>query len=296
MNEFATQAIFCLAAAVLALSSFPLAAQNSATANGGAGASMSAAGAQAGGSNPSSAAVPMRPVTGELQGNLDAKSAKPGEPVVLKTTGKMRTADGTELPKGTRLLGRVTQVQAHGKGHADSQLGLAFDRAELKDGRTFPIHATIESIAPSPSAMMAETMAGAGFAGAGGGMVGAGPAMAGGGGQPGGGTPAGAAMPGGAVGGMAGVGTRMGEGLGQAADGALGTAGHLAGDTAGMADASLHDAAGASQSRAAHATGIPGIVLSRDATGSASGMFSATHRNVHLDSGTQMVLDIATAN
>jgi hypothetical protein len=37
-------------------------------------------------------------------------------------------------------------------------------------------------------------------------------------------------------------------------------------------------------------------VLSRDATGSASGMFSATHRNVHLDSGTQMVLDIATAN
>ena len=103
-------------------------------------------------------------------------------------------------------------------------------------------------------------------------------------------------MPGGAVGGMAGVGTRMGEGLGQAADGTLGTAGRMAGDTAGMADASLHDAAGASQSRAAHSTGIPGVVLSRDATGSASGMFSATHRNVHLDSGTQMVLDIATAN
>lgn len=319
-----------LVAAAFTLASLPLTAQINANVNGEQSTSASAGSAQASDSSSGNAnsnlgrgqanTAEMRPVTGELQGNLDAKSAKPGQPVALKTTRKMRTADGIELPKGTRLLGHVTQVQAHGKGHADSQLGLAFDRAELKGGRTIPIRSTIESIEPRPSAMMADPMAGDGFAGgggmvgagpamaggggivgagpamAGGGMVGAGPAMASGGGRLGGGVlGGGGGMAGGAVGGIAGAGTRMGEGVGQAADGALDTTGRMAGNTAGMVETPVHGTAGASGSLAAHATGIPGVLLSGDATGSASGMLSATNRNVHLDSGTQMVLGIAAA-
>lgn len=332
-----------LAAAAFTLASLPLTAQINANVNGEQSTSASAGSAHASDSSSGNAnsnlgrgqanTAEMRPVTGELQGNLDAKSAKPGQPVALKTTRKMRTADGIELPKGTRLLGHVTQVQAHGKGHADSQLGLAFDRAELKGGRTIPIRSMIESIEPRPSAMMADPMAGDGFAGGGGGMVGAGPAMAGGGGMVGAGPamagggmvgagpamaggggmgagPAmasgggrlgggvlggGAGMAGGAVGGIAGAGTRMGEGVGQAADGTLDTTGRMAGNTAGMVETPVHGTAGASGSLAAHATGIPCVLLSGDATGSASGMLSATNRNVHLDSGTQMVLGIAAA-
>ena len=41
----------------------------------------------------------MRPVTGELEGKLDSKSARPGDPVVLKTSQKIKTADGMESPK-----------------------------------------------------------------------------------------------------------------------------------------------------------------------------------------------------
>jgi hypothetical protein len=349
VEEIAMKAVFCLAAAVLTLTSFPLAAQiaangggqqstsasagstrvsdssngsangslgrghahaagaveNSGTVSGPHGAQASTAGMGSG-----AAAAQMRPVTGELQGNLDAKSAKPGQPVILKTTRKMRTADGTELPKGTRLLGHVTQVESHRKGHSDSELGLDFDRAEMKGGRTIPIHSMIESIQPRPSAMMAESMADEGFAGAGAGMVGAGPVMAGGGGGGrlgggvlgGGGAMAGGAMAGGAMGGVAGAGTRLGEGAGMAADGTVDNARRVTGDAAGMArgaagvaDRSLYSAAGASGSMAAHATGIPGVLLSGDANGSASGMLSATNRNVHLDSGTQMVLGIAAA-
>ncbi len=36
-------------------------------------------------------------------------------------------------------------------------------------------------------------------------------------------------------------------------------------------------------------------MLHGEATGSASGMLSATNKNIHLDSGTQMVVGIAAA-
>src|SRR5579859_3072240 len=102
----------------------------------------------------------MRPVTGELEGKLDSKTAKAGDPVVLKTNQKMQTADGTVIPKGSRLVGHVTEVQAHEKGHAESQMGLAFDRAELKGGQSLPIHSMIQSIQPSASALAAGSAAG----------------------------------------------------------------------------------------------------------------------------------------
>ncbi len=47
-----------------------------------------------------SASEDMRPVSGDLQGKLDSKSAKPGDPVILKTNDKVRAADGTVIPKG----------------------------------------------------------------------------------------------------------------------------------------------------------------------------------------------------
>ena len=57
-----------------------------------------------------SAAVPaeMRPVNGELVNKLDAKSAKAGDQVVVKTTESVKIADGMVIPKGSRLLGTVT--------------------------------------------------------------------------------------------------------------------------------------------------------------------------------------------
>jgi len=73
------------------------------------------------------ASVDMRPVSGELESKLDSKTAKVGDSVVVKTKAAVKTADGTVIPKGARLVGRVTDVQAHGSGNADSRMAILFD-------------------------------------------------------------------------------------------------------------------------------------------------------------------------
>jgi hypothetical protein len=93
-------------------------------------------------------AADMRPVHAELVGNLDTKTAKTGDDVVAETKGAVKTADGTEIPKGTKLLGKVVAVQPSGAGQ-NSQVALAFNQAELKGGQTLPIQSQIQAIEPA---------------------------------------------------------------------------------------------------------------------------------------------------
>ena len=270
------------------------AAPGQAGANGAAGSSLTAGGghANAGASGSGAGYAEMRPVTGELENKLDSKTAKAGDPVVLKTNEKMKTADGTVIPKGSRLLGHVTEVEAHEKGHAASRMGLEFDRAELKGGQGMAIHSMIESVQPSASALSAASMANDDAfdtpMGGGGGAVG-------GGGMAGGRVGGGGGLLGGTAGGVTGATGRAGSDLGSTAGGAVRTTGNLGGEATGNLAHGVRGAASGAGSLGTHATGIPGIMLNGDATGSASGMLSAANKNVHLDSGTQMVLGIAAA-
>src|SRR5690348_14032924 len=86
---------------------------------------------------------------------IDAKKNKPGDPVVAKTTGKSKGSDGTMLPKGTELEGHVTKAQRRSKGESESELGIVFDKARLKDGREVPMNATIQAMAAAQSAASA---------------------------------------------------------------------------------------------------------------------------------------------
>jgi hypothetical protein len=272
-----------------------------AQANGAAGSSATAGSLGAGKSSTSgaaSASEDMRPVSGELQGKLDSKTAKPGDPVVLKTSDKAKAADGTVIPKGSRLVGHVTDVQSHDSGHADSQMGIVFDRAELKNGQTMVIHSVIQSVGPRTSAIAAGSMDsddsfGAPMSGGGGGRaMGSGRA---GGGLVGGG--------GGLVGGAAGstVGRtsyateQAGAGVASTTSGAVRSTGRVAGDTAAGVGSGAHAVAGSSGSLATHATGFPGVMLAGSASNASSGTFSASKKNIHFDSGTEMQLGIAAA-
>ncbi|HKF45953.1 MAG TPA: hypothetical protein VKB38_01250 [Terracidiphilus sp.] len=308
--------------AVVILSSFPLLAQqadakvqqsssaavNSTNANQSADAQARANRRGAGVNGSASGSQEMRPVQGELVGKVDAKSARPGDPVVFKTTEKTRTADGVEIPKGSRIVGHVTEVQAHGKGSEDSRLGLQFDRVELKNGQSMAIHSAIESVTPPAYA--------AGAAGAmdSDGVFGPAPMSGGvaGGGMAMGGARSGGGLVGGGGGGLVG-------GAGSLAGGGVRGAGSMtgnAGAAAGQATGSLGTAAGGSANGALgrnelgggtmaggaangmlapRSTGIPGLTLAGTSSGSASGMLSASRKNVHLDSGTQMVLGISSA-
>ena len=238
-------------------------------------------GAMATGNAQSSDRATMNPVNGELLGKLDSKTAKPGDKVAVKTTQAFRTAEGVLVPKGSRLVGHVTEVQAHGSGNQDSRLGIQFDRAELKNGESFMVQSTIESVAPPANAVAAASMDSSADMG----VIGGGGARAMGGGHAGGG------LLGGGGSALSSTTAGVGSGLGHT----VGAAGSLTSGTGASVGNGLSGAAGATGGLAAHATSVPGVMLAGAATGSASGVLSASKHNVHLDSGTQMTLGIAGA-
>jgi len=93
-------------------------------------------------------AIEMSPVNGELVSKLDSKTAKTGDSVVVQTKASVKTADGTEIPKGSKLVGHVLRAQPSGAGE-NSQVALQFDHVELKGGQSVPVHSQIQSIAPA---------------------------------------------------------------------------------------------------------------------------------------------------
>jgi hypothetical protein len=100
--------------------------------------------------SPEPSAVEMSPVNGELVSKLDSKTAKAGDSVVVRTKASVKTTDGTEIPKGSKLVGHVIAAQASGAGE-NSQVALQFDHVELKGGQNLAVHSQIQSIAPAES-------------------------------------------------------------------------------------------------------------------------------------------------
>lgn len=79
-----------------------------------------------------------------LVGTLNAKDSKPGEEFQAKLPRKVLLKDGTELPAGTMLIGKVGQDDMNVDGK--SKLVLCIDEAKLKDGKTVAVKATIVGI------------------------------------------------------------------------------------------------------------------------------------------------------
>jgi len=71
----------------------------------------------------------------QLTKTIDAKKAKPGDEVVAKVTVDLKTTSGAlVVPKDTKVVGHVTEAQARSKEQKESQIGIAFDHAVLRDG------------------------------------------------------------------------------------------------------------------------------------------------------------------
>ena len=84
----------------------------------------------------------------QLESTLDARHAKAGDRVVMKTTQAVKQNGAVVVPKGSRLIGHVTDVQQRTKSDNESVIGIAFDR--LQNGSmNMPITATIMSITQS---------------------------------------------------------------------------------------------------------------------------------------------------
>ena len=93
------------------------------------------------------------PIVAELSSSVDSKKIKQGDAVTARTTGDIRADGKTIIPKGTKLIGHVTEAAARAKGGTDSSLGIAFDKAVLKGGEELPLNVAIVAVAPPPSSM-----------------------------------------------------------------------------------------------------------------------------------------------
>ena len=83
----------------------------------------------------------------ELNGGLDSKKAKVGDTISVHTTESVKSSDDRMiLPRGTKLVGHITQSVARSKGADESALGMVFDKAILKDGREVPLNVTIQAL------------------------------------------------------------------------------------------------------------------------------------------------------
>jgi hypothetical protein len=92
-------------------------------------------------------------VTAELTKKIDTKNAKVGDAVEAKVLTPSKLPDGTELQKGSKLVGKVTDVKARGKEDKNSHLAFSLDRAQTKDGQEIQVQTTVVSVtAPSNTA------------------------------------------------------------------------------------------------------------------------------------------------
>lgn len=79
-----------------------------------------------------------------LDHSLDARKAKPGDEFQARLTDKVHLKNGTELPAGTELIGKIGTDDMQQSGQ--SKLALSIDQAKLKDGKTLPVKATIVGV------------------------------------------------------------------------------------------------------------------------------------------------------
>ncbi|HXT73696.1 MAG TPA: hypothetical protein VN785_07570 [Candidatus Angelobacter sp.] len=245
----------------------------SASASGSANASANAGGTSAGVSSGMT-------INTELQTTLDARKCHPGQRVVAKTTQDVKEDGHVVLRRGTQLIGHVTEAQARTKANSESSVGIVFDEAVMKKGEQVPFHATIQALAAAQSmsaASLDNDM-----------MEPSGAPMGSGGGSMGGGVVGGA---GSAVGSAAGATRGMAGGLPQTAGGAVGatsaTAASAGGNLRGL------NAAGQLTPASSGVIGMNDLNLTSAASNSTEGsVVTSAKRNVHLSSGTQMLLRV----
>jgi hypothetical protein len=88
----------------------------------------------------------------QLTKSIDAKKAKPGDEVVARVTEDMKTDTGMVLvPKDTKVIGHVTEAQSRSKEQKESEVGIAFDHAVIKNGSEMQMPMSIQAVIALPN-------------------------------------------------------------------------------------------------------------------------------------------------
>ncbi len=210
-------------------------------------------------------------IAAQLASTLDARHAKAGDRVVLKTTQAVKQSGQVIIPKGSQLIGRVTEVQQQTKSNGESHISLLFDR--LRSGSTeTPITASILSISQAHARAQSENLgmdsdmmtqsstsarSSAGGSRSGGGLLG---------------------------------------GVGNTVGGVVNTTTSTVGNVAGSTTGAVGSTVGATTNTAGNLTGsLSGLQITQSSSASAEGgsTLSLTGRNLRLESGTTFNLSVS---
>lgn len=82
-----------------------------------------------------------------LTKSAESKSAVAGQELTLRTLGDVVVGGQVVIPKGSKLLGRITEVEVKGAGSGRSALSVVVDKAVTKDGAELPLQAIIVAVA-----------------------------------------------------------------------------------------------------------------------------------------------------
>lgn len=99
----------------------------------------------------SAAAASAQSLTGvnaKLVTSLDSQTAKVGQQVAVKLNDSVKITNGETLPKGTQLVGTVSEVKA-AQGRTPASVTVVFNTAELKSGKKIPVKATVLAAYPA---------------------------------------------------------------------------------------------------------------------------------------------------
>jgi len=218
-----------------------------------------------------------------LTAPVDSKKCKPGDEVKAHTTEAVDAEGKTVIPKGTKLVGHVTQASARANDQAESSVGILFDRAILKNGQEVALNVAIRALASAQTGVSqagadADMMGGAGSSAGGSGMSGGRGAMGGV-----------ASTAGGVVGGVSNTAANAGGVAGGAVNSTANAAASVAATSKGAVGGL--NAGGQLTSNSQGVFGLNGLSLNAGASNATEGsVITSAGKNVHLDSGTRMLL------
>src|SRR5258708_27847096 len=88
----------------------------------------------------------------QLTKSIDAKKVKTGDEVEARVTQDLKAGNGElVVSKDTKVGGHVTEVQARSKEQKESQVGIAFDHAVMKNGGDMTLPMSIQAIIAPPT-------------------------------------------------------------------------------------------------------------------------------------------------
>jgi hypothetical protein len=85
----------------------------------------------------------------KIDSKLSTKNAKVGDAFSAKILKSWKLTDGTDIPKGSKITGKVALVKSKKDGDGTAMLSFTLDTIEVKGGAPVPVHGVVVALGPS---------------------------------------------------------------------------------------------------------------------------------------------------